>query len=45
MGTIIADSSHSAAFNLNFLLRQVTVITAGFFPSFRLCSLIPENLP
>jgi len=33
MGTIIADSSHSAAFNLNFLLRQVTVITTGFSPS------------
>jgi hypothetical protein len=32
MGTIIADSSHSTAFNRSILQRQATVIVAGFFP-------------
>jgi hypothetical protein len=32
MGTIIADSSHFAAFHRSVLLRQATVISAGFLP-------------
>ncbi len=36
MGTIISDSSHFAAFDRSFLLRQVTVITTGFLPCFQL---------
>jgi hypothetical protein len=45
MGTIISDRSHSATFNLNFMLRQVTVILTGFIPPFRPLSRLQKILP
>lgn len=45
MGTIIADSSHFAAFNRSLLLRQVTVIATGFLPWCLLFSNHQKSLP